>query len=64
MIYKKKKLMKNFGEFIKESDMQDESKMSLREVKLKFLTELIEAGLIKPTMNPESFQNWLDKNVK
>jgi hypothetical protein len=56
--------MKNFGEFITESDMQDESKMSLREVKLKFLTELIEAGLIKPTMNPESFQNWLDKNVK
>ena len=61
---RKMKLMKNFGEFMTEAETQDESKMSLRDVKLKFLDELIAAGLIKPTMNPVSFQDWLDKNVK
>jgi hypothetical protein len=62
-------MMKKFEEFISESETQDESKMSLRDVKVKFLRELIAAGKIKPTehsanYSPEGLEEWLEKTVK
>ncbi len=61
--------MKKFNEFISENEAQDESKMSLREVKMKFLRELISAGKIKPTehyanYSKEGLEEWLEKTVK
>lgn len=51
--------MIKYENYIKESD----NEMSIRDIKLKFLSELISSGIVKPTMNPVSFQEWLDKNV-
>ena len=51
------------------SQTQDETKMPIREVKIKFLRELIAAGKIKPTehsanYSPEGLEEWLEKTVK
>ena len=51
--------MKNFNEFINEGQL--ESEMTPRELKMRFLEELINRGHIKPTTNPDAFQNFVEK---
>ena len=51
--------MKNFDEFVNEGKL--ESKMTPRELKMRFLKELIKRGHIKPTANPDAFQNFVEK---
>ena len=51
--------MKKFNEFINEGKL--ESEMTPRELKMRFLNELIERGHVKPTTDDESFKKFVDK---
>lgn len=51
--------MKNFNEFMNEG--KTEKGMTPRELKMRFLEELIKRGHVKPTANPDGFEKFVEK---
>ena len=51
--------MKSFNAFLNEN--KKESEMTPREIKMKFLNELIDRGYVKPTVNQEGFMKFIEK---
>lgn len=50
--------MKSFETFLNEN--KKESEMSPREIKMKFLNDLMDKGYIKPTANEDSFMEFVN----